>query len=90
MSSAISFSPQSIVFERYSTTKASFNITVANGLSGQFNVTFSKAEGGSYNFYNDIQFITLNTYVPTSKYYIRINPFVAKSIGSPIRVTLDL
>lgn len=41
-SSAISFSPQSIIFERYSSTKAVFNITAANGLSGQYNVTFSK------------------------------------------------
>jgi hypothetical protein len=42
VSSAISFSPQQIVFERYSSTKATFNITAANGLSGQYNVTFAK------------------------------------------------
>lgn len=90
VSSAISFSPQQVVFERYKTTSATFNITAANGLSGRFNVTFSKAEGGAYTFYNDIQFITLDVYVPITKYYIRVNPLVAKSIGEAITVIISL
>lgn len=59
-------------------------------MSGSFNVTFSKVEYENFIFYNDIEYITLNIFVPTTKYYVRINPFVAKSIGSPIKVIITL
>lgn len=89
-SSAISFSPTQLIFTNYESTYQEFNISAANGLSGSFNVTFSKIEGGAYVFYSDIQYITLNVYVPTTKYYIRITPFVSKSVGDPIPVTMSL
>jgi hypothetical protein len=89
-SSAISFRPTSITFENYTGVAKTFQISVANGLSGSFNVTFTKSEGDTYTFYNDIQYITLNVYIPTSKYYIRIEPFKTKSVGLPIVVNINL
>lgn len=88
-SSAISFNPSTITFEKYSSTQQIFNISAANGLSGEYNVTFTKTEG-TYTFYADMQYLTLNVYVPTTKYWIRINSFVSKSIGTPITVNIDL
>lgn len=89
-SSAISFSPTQIYFTNYASNYQEFNISAANGLNGSFNVTFIKTEGGAYVFYSDIQYITLNVYVPTTKYFIRITPFVSKSVGNPIPVILQL
>ena len=53
-------------------------------------MTFSKVEGGSYTFYNDIQYITLNVYIPTQQYYIKVVPFSTRSVGTPIVVTVQL
>lgn len=88
-SSAISFSPPSIVFLNYASTDEIFNISAANGLSGNFEVTFTKVEG-DYIFYTDIKAITVNVYVPTFKYLIRINSFVMKSIEVPLTATISL
>ena len=41
-SSAISFSPATILFTNYSQLNQTFNITAANGLSGNFTITFTK------------------------------------------------
>jgi hypothetical protein len=66
-----------------------FNISAANGLNGSYNVTFTKTEG-SYTFYNDIPYLTLNVYVPTTQYYIAVVPFSTRSVGLPIVVTIAL
>jgi hypothetical protein len=42
ISSAISFSPSSILFSNYSQLNQTINISAANGLSGSFNITFLK------------------------------------------------
>jgi hypothetical protein len=89
-SSAISFTPSSIQFLNYVSTSQTFAINVANGLSGSYNVTYTKVEGNGYIFYNDIQYTTLSVYVPTTQYPISIVPFNTKSIGSPIVVTINL
>lgn len=89
VSSAISFSPSTIVFSNYASTTQNFTISAANGLQGSYNVTFNKTEG-SYIFYNDIQLTTLNIYSPTNLYNITITPFSAKSVGLPITVTIML
>jgi hypothetical protein len=81
--SAISFLPSVIVFRNFTSVTQSFTISAAVGLSGNFNVTFSKAENGQ-NFYNDIQFTSLNIYMPTQNYKVSILPFSAKSTGYPI------
>lgn len=89
-SSAISFKPSSLTFSNYSQTGQSFRVVVANGLSGSFNVTFTKEENSTYTFYSDIQYITLNAYTPTSKYSIKIKQFTRKSVGRPIKVRIQL
>jgi hypothetical protein len=87
--SAISFLPSVIVFSNFTSVTQNFTISAAVGLSGNFNVTFSKTEG-SQTFYNDIQFTTLNVYIPTTLYKISINPFSSKSTGYPIAATIQL
>ena len=89
-SSAISFSPAQLVFSNYDSKAKTFTISAANGLTGSFEVTFAKQEGGSYTFYNDIQSITLQVYAPTSKYPITVSSFTSKSVGAPIEVNLQL
>ena len=82
-SSAISFSPSTIVFSNFTSTLQNFTINVATGLNGSYNITFTKQEG-TYTFYNDIQFTTINIYVPTYKYKITFGTFSLKSVGIPI------
>jgi hypothetical protein len=65
-------------------------VVAANGLSGTFKVTFTKQEDSAYTFYSDIEFMTLDVYVPTSNYYIKIDPLTRKSVGIPISVTIQL
>ena len=89
-SSAISFNPTSINFADYKDNTKTFEVIAANGLSGSYNVTFSKLEDGAYTFYNDIEYTTLNVYVPTKNYLISIQPFTRKSVGSPIKVRVKL
>jgi hypothetical protein len=89
-SSAISFSPATINFLDYKSTTQTFLVNAANGLSGFFNVTFSKAENSPYTFYSDIKYITLNVYVPSTKYYIKVVPFRVKSVGKAIKVDIEL
>jgi hypothetical protein len=88
-SSAISFIPAVVVFSNFSSTTLNFTISAAVGLTGNFNVTFSKDEGGQ-NFYNDIQFTTLNIYAPTVAYKVTIQPFSSKSTGYPIAAIIQL
>lgn len=88
-SSAISFIPSVITFQNFTNTTQTFTISAAVGLSGNFNVTFTKAEGNQ-TFYNDIQFTTLNIYIPTQNYLVTILPFSAKSIGYAIAATIQL
>lgn len=88
-SSAISFSPSVVTFKDFKSTQATFNISAAVGLSGYFNITFTKTEG-AIKFYNDIQFITINVYIPVQSYTIKMAPFSVKSIGYPIKTTFTL
>jgi hypothetical protein len=88
-SSAISFSPTTVLFSNYTSTAQNLTISAASGLNGSYNVTFTKNEG-NYTFYNDIQFTTLNIYTPTSLYTISIVPFSVKSVGLPIVATIAL
>lgn len=78
-----------IIFRNFTSTTMNFTISAAIGLNGNFNVTFSKAEL-SQNYYNDIQFTTLNIYPPTTTYNITITPFSTKSTGYPIAATFKL
>jgi hypothetical protein len=78
-----------IVFSNFTSVTQSFSISAAVGLSGSFNVTFSKTEGGQ-NFYNDIQFTTLNIFAPIHSYKINVSPFSAQSIGYPIETEIEL
>ena len=88
-SSAISFTPSVVTFKDFKSTQETFNISAAVGLSGYFNITFTKTEG-PIKFYNDIQFITINVYIPVQSYSIKMSPFSVKSIGYPIRTTFTL
>ena len=89
-SSAITFTPSVVVFRNFTSTSINFTISAAIGLSGNFNITFSKAESSLQTYYNDIQFTTLNIYVPTTSYNITVKPFSAKSTGGPIAATFTL
>lgn len=87
--SAITFSPTSVVFENFKSTTQNFSISAASGLNGTYNITFTKNES-AYTFYNDIQFTTLNIYTPLSQYSIKIVPFSVKSVGTAIEATIML
>jgi beta-xylosidase len=78
-----------VTFRDFRNTQETFNISAAVGLSGYFNITFTKAEG-LINFYNDIQFITINVYIPIESYSIKLTPFSAKSVGYPIKAIFTL
>lgn len=88
-SSAISFLPSVITFSNFTSVTQIFTISAAVGLSGNFNVTFSKMEGNQ-TFYNDIQFTTLNIFIPTQSYKVSILPFSAKSTGYAFAATIQL
>ena len=89
-SSAISFKPSSVTFKNYKQKSKTFKIIAANGLSGSFNVTFTKQENSQRTYFADISYLTLNVYVPTTKYWIKIKQFVRKSVGRPIKVRIQL
>lgn len=89
-SSAISFTPSVVVFQNFTSTSMNFTISAAIGLSGNFNITFSKIESNNQTYYNDIQFTTLNIYIPTTNYNITVQPFSTKSTGLPIAATFTL
>jgi len=77
------------VFQNFSSKTQNFTISAATGLSGSFNITFSKNES-AYTFYNDIQFTTINIYTPVAQYSIKIIPFSVKSIGNAIVASISL
>lgn len=88
-SSAISFTPSTIIFSNYSSTSQNFTINVATGLEGSFNITFIKEEH-NHTFYNDIQFITINIYTPNTQYKITFGTFSLKSVGISIEIPIYL
>lgn len=65
-------------------------VKAAPSLTGNFSISFTKTEGTTGIFYNDIPTINISVVAPTTFYYIKLGTVDTKSIGLPITIPIWL
>ena len=89
-SSAISFEPASIVFSNYSTNVTTFVVKAATSLTGNYTIHFTKTEGLTGTFYNDISDLNISVVAVSLKKKISFSSIDTKSVGLPITLPIKL